>query len=173
METSLGIFEKKPQEEIINEQKLRYLASKVAICDHFGIPQAHYLALDANKNQKCSANIIRNYYLYILGMVRTIHFFVWILAFFYCLDSGFWVPACFFWMVSENFILCILGEPQPLGSIIDSGISAAVKDFTKLSMTKSVFDGRMETTITAVLNAIALICCQILDILNSRPVIYW
>ena len=33
--------------------------------------------------------------------------------------------------------------------MIDSGISAAVEDSTKLSMTKSLFDGRMETTITA------------------------
>ena len=47
-------------------------------------------------------------------------------------------------MVFENFILCILGEQQPHGSIIDSGISAAVKDSTKLSITKSVFNGQME-----------------------------
>ena len=33
--------------------------------------------------------------------------------------------------------------------MIVSGISATVKDSTKLSMTKSLFDGRMETTITA------------------------
>ena len=52
METLLGIFEKKQQEEVIDEQKLRYLASKVAIWDHFGIPQAHYLALDANEKSK-------------------------------------------------------------------------------------------------------------------------
>ena len=52
-------------------------------------------------------------------------------------------------MVFENFILCILGEQQLPGSIIDSGISDAVKGSTKLSVTKSVFDGRMGTTITA------------------------
>ena len=51
-------------------------------------------------------------------------------------------------MVFENFILCVLGEQQPPGFQIDHGISAAVKDSTKLSITKSVFDGRMETTIT-------------------------
>ena len=33
--------------------------------------------------------------------------------------------------------------------MIDSGISAAVNDSSKLSMTKSVFDSRMETTIVA------------------------
>ena len=52
-------------------------------------------------------------------------------------------------MVFENCILCILDEQQPPCSIIESGISTAVKDSTKLSMTKRVFDSRMETTITA------------------------
>ena len=52
-------------------------------------------------------------------------------------------------MVFENCLLCILGEQQPPGFIIESGISTAVKDATKLSMTKRVFDSRMETAITA------------------------
>ena len=52
-------------------------------------------------------------------------------------------------MVFENCVLCILGEQQPPGSIIESGISTAVKDSTKLSMTKSIFDSRIEITITA------------------------
>ena len=51
-------------------------------------------------------------------------------------------------MVFENFILCVLGEQQPPGFQIDQEISAALKDSTELSLTKSVFDGRMETTIT-------------------------
>ena len=52
-------------------------------------------------------------------------------------------------MVFGNFILCVLGEQQPAGFQIDKGISAAVKDSTKLSMTKNVFDGQMENTITS------------------------
>ena len=52
-------------------------------------------------------------------------------------------------MVFKNFVLCILGDQQPPGSIIDSGIYDAVKGSTKLPMTKSVFDGRMETAITS------------------------
>ena len=52
-------------------------------------------------------------------------------------------------MVFENFILCVLDEQQPPGFQIDHRISAAVNDSTKQSTTKSVFDGRMETTITA------------------------
>ena len=52
MENLLSIFEKKAQEECIDEQKLRYIASKIAIWDHFGIPQAHYLGLDTNKKSK-------------------------------------------------------------------------------------------------------------------------
>ena len=51
MENLLSAFEK-PQEEVIDEQKLRCLASKVAIWDNFGISQAHYLALDKNEESK-------------------------------------------------------------------------------------------------------------------------
>ena len=51
-------------------------------------------------------------------------------------------------MVFENFILCVFGEQQPPSFQIDQGISTVVKDSTKLSMTKSVFDDRMETTIS-------------------------
>ena len=52
METFLGIFGKKLREEVIDEENFHYLASKVAIWDHFGIPQAHYLALDTNEKSK-------------------------------------------------------------------------------------------------------------------------
>ena len=52
-------------------------------------------------------------------------------------------------MMFENFILCVLGEQQPPSFQTDQGISAAVKDSTKLLMTKSAFDGRIEITITA------------------------
>ena len=93
METSLGIFEKKPQEEIINEQKLRYLASKVAICDHFGIPQAHYLALDTNKKSK----MLSEYYKKLLpvhfgdGKNDTFFLYVfWLFFIVWILDSEFW-----------------------------------------------------------------------------------
>ena len=51
MENLLSIFEKL-QEEVIDVQKLRHLASKVAIWDHFGIPQAYYLAVDKNEKSK-------------------------------------------------------------------------------------------------------------------------
>ena len=47
----LSIFEKR-QEEVIDKQKLRHLASKVAIWDNFGIPQSHNLALDKNEKSK-------------------------------------------------------------------------------------------------------------------------
>ena len=48
METLLSVFEK-PREEVIDEPKIRRLASKVAIWNHFGIPQSHNLALDKNE----------------------------------------------------------------------------------------------------------------------------
>ena len=85
--------------------------------------------------------------------------------------------ACFS-MVFENFILCVLGEQKPPGFQIDQGISATVKDSTKLSMTKSIFDGRrklplLQRKILTVSNITALICGQVMDILSSRSAIFW
>ena len=51
-ENSQSIFNKKPQEECIDKQKLCYIASKVAIWDHFCIPQDQHLALDKNEKLK-------------------------------------------------------------------------------------------------------------------------
>ena len=90
METLLGIFGKKLQEEVIDEQKLHYLASKVAIWDHFGIPQAHYLALDTNEKSKMLSKYYKKLLPVYFGDGKNNTFFVWILAFFFCLDSGFW-----------------------------------------------------------------------------------
>ena len=55
---SQSIFNKKAQEECVDEQKLCNVASKVAIWDHFGILQAQYLALDTNEKLK----ILDEYY---------------------------------------------------------------------------------------------------------------
>ena len=90
MENLLSAFEK-PQEEVIDEQKFLPLASKVAIWDHIGIPQAHYLALDKNEKSKMLNEYYNKLYLSISGMVRTAYFSVWILAFFF----QFWTLACF------------------------------------------------------------------------------
>ena len=96
METLLGIFEKKTQEEVIYEQKLRSLASKVAIWDHFGIPQAPYLALDTNEK----AEMLSEYYKKLLpvyfGDGKNDTFFCLNSGFFYCLDSGFWLVSGWF-----------------------------------------------------------------------------
>ena len=59
MENLLSVFEKL-QEEVIDELKLYHLASKVAIWDHFGIPQAHYLALGKNEKSKMLSEYYNN-----------------------------------------------------------------------------------------------------------------
>ena len=91
METLLGIFEKKQQEEVIDEQKLRYLASKVAIWDHFGIPQAHYLALDTSEKFEMLSEYYKKLLPVYFGDDKNDTFFLsefW--HFFRCLGSGFW-----------------------------------------------------------------------------------
>ena len=81
METLLSIFEKKQQEEVIDEQKLHYLASKVAIWDHFGILQPHYLALDTNEKSKMLSEYYKKLLLVYFGDGKND-------TFFFCLNSG-------------------------------------------------------------------------------------
>ena len=175
MDNLLSIFERKAQEECIDEQKLQYLASKVAIWDHFGIPQAHYLALDTNEKSK----MLNKYYKKLLPVYSGDGKNVW----FFCLNSGFflfdaWILACF-WMFWK-FYWCVSDEQhqqQLPGFIVDSGISAAVKDSTKLSITKRIFDGWMETTITAEKDPAGFKrsstdLLQIMDILSSKLVVF-
>ena len=88
MENLLSVFEK-AQEEVIDELKLRHLASKVAIWDHFAIPQAHYLAV--NKNEKLKT--LNEHYNNLLPVhfrdgKNYIFFLVWILDSFF--NSGPW-----------------------------------------------------------------------------------
>ena len=48
-----------------------------------------------------------------------------------------------------NIIIFLLGSSVRVSSAIDSGISSAVRDSSKLSMAKIINDGTMETTLTA------------------------
>ena len=54
MNNFLSILEQnqQPPEKIIDEQKLRYIASQIIIWDYFTIPQADYLALDKNEKSR-------------------------------------------------------------------------------------------------------------------------
>ena len=91
---SQSIFSKKAQEECVDEQKLCNVASKVAIWDHFGIPQAQYLALDTKEKLK----MLDEYYkklvpAYFGDGKNGSFFFVWILAYFFCLRSELLLPV--------------------------------------------------------------------------------
>ena len=83
MEGLLSIFEKTPQprQEYIDEEKLRYIASKVAIWDYFGIFQAHYLALNKTEKSRMLSECYRKLLPVYFGDRKK--------PFFACL-SGFW-----------------------------------------------------------------------------------
>ena len=49
MDRFLNILEEKQPEEIIDETKLRYIASQISIWDFFLIPQVDYLAFSKDK----------------------------------------------------------------------------------------------------------------------------
>lgn len=57
-EKYLSIFEEKQDIEI-DENKLRYMASKIAIRDFFGIPSSQYFSLSTEAKSK----MLRDYYL--------------------------------------------------------------------------------------------------------------
>ena len=65
----ISILEQKQQapEEAIDEQKLRYIASPVAIWDYFGIHQANYLALDKNEKSRMFTEYYGNLVLQYFG----------------------------------------------------------------------------------------------------------
>ena len=58
------------------------------------------------------------------------------------------ILVCDFYVIKEKINFFLIGAPVSV-SAIDSRISSAVRDSSKLSMTKVLHDGRMETTITA------------------------
>ena len=61
--------------------------------------------------------------------------------------SGIFLWSSYFF--SHLFVLAFFLGKQSGSAEIDTGISPAVKDSTKISMTKNGFNGRVETTLTA------------------------
>ena len=111
MEGLRSILEQKeqPLQECIDEQKLRFIASKVSIWDFFGIPQAHYLTLDKPEKSR----MLGEYYSKLVPQHfgGKNNFFG---SAFFCLDSLVWCLAhClvfaaawssdFFWHFREKF----------------------------------------------------------------------
>ena len=100
MENLLRVFEKL-KEEVIDGQKIRRLASKVAIWDHFGIPQPHYLALDKNEKSK----MLNEYY----NKLLPIYFWDGKNYIYFNLDSGFFFNSGL-WHVSRwclKILFCV------------------------------------------------------------------
>lgn len=139
------------QEENIDEEKLRYFASKITILVFFGIPHWTYLAY--SKEEKSS--MFREYYQkfvlkyfsgngkkkldFLLFLSENVWiFFVW------C----FW---CLLFLFSDIFLFWFIFLATDHGSTqVNTGISKAVRWADKISMTKSIFgEGRVETTLTA------------------------
>ena len=60
MDRFLSILEEKQPvpEEIVDEEKLRFIASKISIWEFFGVPQTNYLAL--SKDEK--SRMFKDYY---------------------------------------------------------------------------------------------------------------
>ena len=79
-----------------------------------------------------------------------------------------------FWFSDLVFVTFFVAK-QSGSAEIDIGTSQAVKDSTKISMTKNVFDGRVELPLPQrkrpVLNEILWMFGKILDFLNSKLVI--
>ena len=154
MNNFLSILEQnqQPPEKIIDEQKLRYIASQITIWDYFTIPQADYLALDKNEKSRMLGEYYNKLVLKYFGGKKI--YFLCLVYFQILVWSGTLLFLAFhFWHFFSG---------KQSGSAVDMGISHAVKDSTKISMTKNVFDERVETTLTA--EKVACFKCNTVDL---------
>ena len=144
----MSILEEKQQlqEECIDADKLRFISSKISIWDFFCIPQADYLVLDKTEKSRMANEYYSKSVAQILVMVRTLFLFG------NCLKkkSAFAFVSYFTFLLFDLILFYGFSGKKSSGSgEIDAVISCAVKDSTKLSMTKKVFDGRVKASITA------------------------
>ena len=138
--------EKQPMpEEIVDEEKLRFIASKISIWDFFGIPQTNYLALSKDEKLRMFNDYYKKLVLKYFGGKNIFCFFYIVWDCLKCLNclvrflvSGFW--SLFFWPF-------FLGN-EARSTEIDSRIFLAVRNSDKICLTKNIFEGAVESTLT-------------------------
>ena len=154
MDKLLSILEENQQQvdQCIDAEKLKYIASKISIWDYFSIPRLQYLVLDDAEKSRMLKEYYRKLVTKYFGTGKN---FSW---FFFVYANGFekiYSDTLFFCMkfcVSRNFssvFLLFVGEQCSGSGNIDFAISHAIKDSTKLSITKKIHDGNVETSTTA------------------------
>ena len=110
MDGLLSILEQRQQllEECIDEQKPRFVASKVSFWDYFGIPQAHYLALDKTEKSRTLGEYYNKLVLQYFGS-KNLFYFVLHFILNSGLASGGWFSRLsdliFFWQFRETFLI--------------------------------------------------------------------
>ena len=130
-------------EELADEEKLRFIASKISIWYFFGLPQANYLAL--SKGEK--SRMCKDYYKkLVLKYFSDKNIF---LSFFLnCLRPMFEISALSSVCVLISFFWLFFLGNEAKSTEIDSSISHAVRNSNKISMTKNIFEGSAEITLT-------------------------
>ena len=120
---------------------MKFINSKISIWDYFGNPQATYLSYTGEEKSK----MFREYYNKLVDTYfRTGNLFLFVFA------RVWLVSLVRFLVLSLIFFFGVFLGNQHAQTQIDSGISRAVRDANKISMTKNIFgDNRIETTVTA------------------------
>ena len=127
MEKYLNILESEPAPETINEEKVRFISSKVPIYNFFGMNKAYYSGLSIAEKSK----MFREYYFKLCdkyyASCKILFSFL----------SGFWP---FFLVEYYIFVvvLCLAGNGS-CNTQIDSGISQAIQNSSKISLSKNIF----------------------------------
>ena len=143
MDKFLSILEENQQpDQCIDTEKLKYIASQIAIWNYFSIPRAQYLALNDAEKSRMLNEYYRKLVTKYFGTGKNF------LIFFYICGS-IW-NILFVENLSPAFLFAVfVGEQHSRSGSVDYAISHAVKDSTKLSMTRKFHDGNVETSITA------------------------
>ena len=153
MDKFLSILEEnQQQDQCIDTEKLKYITSQIAIWDYFSIPRAHYLVLDNAEKSRILSEYYRKLVTEYFGTGK-IFFYYFIFLFFFVLvvlKKSILAKILFVEKSLTCFYFAVfVGEQRSGYGNIDYAISHAVKDSTKLSMTKKIHDGDIETSITA------------------------
>ena len=77
MDRFLSILKEKlpVSEKIVDQEKLRFIASKISIWDFFGLPQSNYLTLSKDKKLRMFKDYYKKLVLKCFGDEKYIYFF--------------------------------------------------------------------------------------------------
>ena len=121
------------QEEIVDDEKVKFICSQILIWNFFRVPTDRYLDLSTKEKSAMFKQYYNKLVAKCYGKSGKLFFSVW----------------CLIWFLVWYFLIFCMGNAN-LPIQIDSGISQALRDASKITMVKNIFsNNRIESTLTA------------------------